>query len=507
MSTLSPEPAAIVLDRELDTELVREIVLNQLGATVDDYLYAQRWFGDKDRPILEVVLGDVAVEAVASGWFVLATAIVGFEDFSEASDYLVLAAVVPDPGTWTDDSLARITTPAATWQVVDIAAAPAFPAWWLSHFAAEATLAGVHGRYRWRRLPGFAAAAREAGPGTLVLGGMGQSNTTVRYGEAMFGKIFRRLREGINPDEEISRFLAERTSFRQLPIPYGTATYQADGGGIYPVGVLFDFIPSVGEGWGWTQDFLATVPLASYAAAARRLGERTARLHLALSSVETEPDFAPEPVTEADIAYWEHTTAAGVRAICEDLRIRRRDLSPRLQSLVMVMLDNKAELLDRVAGFRALTGTMKTRIHGDYHLGQLLRTPDDDWVLLDFEGEPARPIEQRRAKTSPMKDVADMLHSFTYARGMAARSAAADHARLATWEREARAAFLAGYRGEVASSPVALVPAGEAEFERAIAAWALAKSLYQVRYELGNRPDWLDVSLTPLIPRQDPPGR
>ncbi|MBA2519089.1 MAG: phosphotransferase [Chloroflexia bacterium] len=507
MSNRSPEPAAITLDRALDTELVREIVLQELARHVDDYLFAQRWFGDKDRPIMEIVLGDVAVESVAGGWFVLATAIVGFEDFSEASDYLVLAAVVPETGTWTDDSLVRITTPVAAWQVVDIAAAPGFPAWWLSRFAAEAELASVWGRYRWRRLPGFEAAAREAGPGTFVLGGMGQSNTTVRYGEAMFGKIFRRLREGINPDEEISRFLAERTTFRQLPMPYGTATYQAGGGGIYPVGVLFKFIPSVGEGWGWTQDFLATVPLASYAAAARRLGERTAQLHLALSSVETEPDFAPEPVTEADISYWEHTTAAGVRAICEDLRVRRRDLSPRMQSLVMAMLDNKAELLDRVAGFRALTGTVKTRVHGDFHLGQLLRTPDDDWVLLDFEGEPARTIEQRRAKTSPMKDVADMLHSFTYARGMAARSADADHARLAMWEREARAAFLAGYRGEVATSPLALIPVGDAEIERAVVAWALAKSLYQVRYELGNRPDWLDVSLTPLVPRMEQPSR
>jgi maltose alpha-D-glucosyltransferase/alpha-amylase len=122
-------------------------------------------------------------------------------------------------------------------------------------------------------------------------------------------------------------------------------------------------------------------------------------------------------------------------------------------------------------------------------------------VLLDFEGEPARTITERRAKTAPMKDVADMLRSFGYARGMAARSPGADHAQLEAWEGSARQAFLEGYRGEVARSEVALVPADDAAFAEAVAAWELAKAIYEVRYELGNRPDWLDVPLGTLVAR------
>src|SRR5690606_1364500 len=109
------------------------------------------------------------------------------------------------------------------------------------------------------------------------------------------------------------RFLAERTSFRHLPVPFGAVSYQATNGDTYPVGVLFQFAPNVGEGWGWTQELLATEPMPPYAAAARRLGERTGQLHLALASVDHDPEFAPEPVTRADIDGWRDTTVTNLQ--------------------------------------------------------------------------------------------------------------------------------------------------------------------------------------------------
>lgn len=488
---------AITLDGNLDHTAVVTLAREHLAPHLDSFLYQQRWFGDKDRPLASVAVRDAVADPVADGWLVMATAVVRFADGGDPADYLLLGAVRQERDG--DQSLLRVTTPGGEWRFVDIVAAPDFPAWWLRQFELQRTLPGDLGTFAWRQFAEFGDAVADAGPGRLITGGMGQSNTTIRYDDVMFGKVFRRLRPGINPDEEVSRFLAERTSFRHLPVPFGAVSYQATNGDMYPVGVLFQFAPNVGEGWGWTQELLATEPIPPYAAAARRLGERTGQLHLALASVDDDPEFAPEPVTRADIDGWRDTTVANLRQVLADLRARSSELAPHLRQMIATITEREPVLIEQAAGFEHLAGTVKTRIHGDYHLGQLLRTPDDDWILLDFEGEPARTIAERRAKTSPLKDAADLLRSFGYARGMASRSPAADRGRLVAWEQEARREFLAGYRGEVAGATVPLAPASDAEFAAAIAAWELAKASYEVRYELGNRPDWLDVPLSTLI--------
>jgi maltose alpha-D-glucosyltransferase/alpha-amylase len=158
-----------------------------------------------------------------------------------------------------------------------------------------------------------------------------------------------------------------------------------------------------------------------------------------------------------------------------------------------------------VAGYAAESGVAYVRVHGDYHLGQTLRTADDDWTIIDFEGEPARPVAERRQRLSALKDVAGMLRSFAYARGFAERSlgaepSAAAKTRLAAWEQGARAAFIAGYRQAVATATHPLVPAGDAGFARALAAWELDKALYEIAYEARNRPDWIDIPLRGLLP-------
>ena len=500
MPSPNPERPPVVLDQALDAAAIQRFVLDRLAPHLEGYLYQQRWFGDKDRSLAGVSLADVAVDAADHGWFVLAVATVRFSDGSAPADYLLLAAVIPDTG-WSDTTLVRLAAPDGDWQFADIAAAPAFPTWWLRKFAVGEPLAGRRGRFSWQRFPGFAEAATVAGPGKLILGGMGQSNTTIRYADAMFGKIFRRMREGINPDEEISRALAEQTDFRQLPIPYGSASYQAAEGTTYPVGVLFSFVPSVDEGWEWTQRFLAEVPLPSYAEPARGLGERTGQLHLALASVVSDPAFAPEPVSAADIAEWQRQTSAAVRAIAADLQTRapiwRRGhgrwwtlCSTSRTSSWTGWLASKRWPAPSRPGFTAIT-TLARYCEPRTTIG----------CCSTSRG--SRPARSRsvRAKTAPMKDVADMLRSFGYARGMAARSPGADHDRLLAWEDEARQAFLAGYRAVVTPAPAPLVPADDADFTAAVAAWELAKAIYEVRYELGNRPDWLEVPLRTLLAR------
>jgi len=244
--------------------------------------------------------------------------------------------------------------------------------------------------------------------------------------------------------------------------------------------------------------------------ALRRLGERTGELHRALAADPADPDFAPESISAADATAWEADTLTALAAVANDFQRQSRELPPTVQDVVARFLEAEPALRLRAAGFRTLVGLPKTRVHGDYHLGQTLRTVRDDWTILDFEGEPARPIAERRAKTSPLKDVAGMLRSFGYARGVARRDAAvtADLAAggtavLADWEIEARAAFLDGYRSGIAGAP-ALVPTDPAAFAAALAAWELDKALYEVHYEHSNRPDWLDLPLAALL--ADPTG-
>jgi trehalose synthase-fused probable maltokinase len=162
-------------------------------------------------------------------------------------------------------------------------------------------------------------------------------------------------------------------------------------------------------------------------------------------------------------------------------------------------------LAERANGYRNELSTQRIRVHGDYHLGQTLRTPDGDWVIIDFEGEPARSLDERRQRASVLKDVAGMLRSFAYARGTAERSAggSADRAargRLGPWEMGARRAFLEGYRQALATSEMRFVPKDDAAFARALAAWELDKALYEVAYEVRNRPDWLELPLRSLLP-------
>jgi trehalose synthase-fused probable maltokinase len=157
-----------------------------------------------------------------------------------------------------------------------------------------------------------------------------------------------------------------------------------------------------------------------------------------------------------------------------------------------------------VAGYDAELGLPRIRTHGDLHLGQTLRT-DNDWVILDFEGEPARPVEERRERASVLKDVAGMLRSFAYARGASALAIPSEgremaESRLQAWESAARGAYLAAYRQAVADSRTRLVPESEEGFARALRAWELDKALYEVAYEARNRPTWLAIPLAALTP-------
>lgn len=310
-----------------------------------------------------------------------------------------------------------------------------------------------------------------------------QSNTSVRFGEALILKLFRRLQFGPNPDVEIGVFLTEHTTFRGTPPVAGSLSYVSPDGGAASLALLQRFERNRGDAWTTTLRRLTPVlegaDSAESLAAVRRLGATTAELHLALASGTADPAFTPERVSAEDIQAWSSLMHDEVHVAVAALAQRG------------IAVDT-ATLADRANGIGALAGAPKTRHHGDYHLGQVLERDDGSFAIIDFEGEPSRPLAQRREKRPPLRDVAGMLRSLDYARTAALRAGDASDpgrdVRASTWYGAAREAFLGAYL------PVAghLLPSDVAP---ALDALELEKAAYEVMYELNNRPDWLPIPL------------
>jgi maltose alpha-D-glucosyltransferase/alpha-amylase len=499
---MTPPAPRLRLAAPLTAAGVVTVVRESLPTALASYLPRQRWFGDKDRQLAAVAVADLAVLPAGGDWLVPAVVEVGFGDGGSARYFVPLAATLAPLGT---EPIATVEDDASIWTVADAFALPAFPPWLLDQLATDASWETAAGAFRWSHEPALRDVLAAAQTGEARVGSAEQSNTSVIFGDALFLKAFRRLRSGVNPDEEVGRFLAARTAFRHLPLPVAGCEYVGRDERS-AVALVQTYVPSVADGWSFTLAHLAGGPMTTDEALLdplHQLGERTGQLHRALATPTDDAAFAPEPIGDDDIARWESDALAAIEAVAVDLQARAGDLAPELRTLVGAFTASLPRLRQRATGFRALRGLAKTRVHGDYHLGQVLRTVRDDWVILDFEGEPSRPLAERRAKTSPLKDVAGMLRSFAYARGAALRApyAHAEDAasRLAAWEAEARARYLAGYLAAAEGTPPFLPTVPDA-FAAALAAWELDKALYEVRYELSNRPDWLALPLASLIP-------
>lgn len=327
-----------------------------------------------------------------------------------------------------------------------------------------------------------------------------QSNTSVVFGEHNILKFFRRLTTGINPEREITQFLTERTPFAHSPRLLGALEYRGPDGGESTLAVLQEFVAGGRDGWRWTLEQVgelydrargsgpgADVDRArawarTSLAALRRLGELTAALHRALGSRSDDPAFAPETITADDVAAW----AAAVRGQVEQARHLLGD-DARL-----------AEVPGVAARLAALVGWQKIRHHGDFHLGQTLyRDRLGDFVILDFEGEPLRPLAERRRKHTPLRDVAGMLRSIDYAATFAPGRSADLEPWADVWAAEASRQFLAGYRE--GSGPADFLPASEDDFRWAVAVFELEKAAYEVVYEANHRPQWMAVPARGLL--------
>lgn len=364
-----------------------------------------------------------------------------------------------------------------------------------------------------------------------------QSNSSIFFGDRLILKVFRRQQSGENPDVEIGRFLTEKTNFKQVAPFGGFIAYQPKGEEASALALLQGLVGNEGDGWQWTLEELdryyencssaqlpppevrspllaegpetatllekASEHVGLYLEAASMLGKRTAEMHRALASAKDDAAFLPERMTTEDLV-----------ALCNDLTEHANVAFDTLKSNLSHLPDDQVEMAGLILGrrrilierFRKLADMeaagKKIRVHGDYHLGQVLRVKGD-FVILDFEGEPARSLQQRRTKQSPLKDVAGMLRSFSYAafaalnkhiaRRPQERQQMEPWARL--WEATVTSAFKQAYRKTMGNSQI--VPAQA--FDSMLEIYILDKALYELMYELNNRPGWIRIPLTGIL--------
>ncbi len=385
------------------------------------------------------------------------------------------------------------------------------------------------------------AFAEIRGPSSQALpirrGSSEQSNSAILYGERLFLKVFRRLEPGLNPDLEIGRFLTDRARFRRVPRTAG-AIERIESDQRSTLAILQELVGNQGTGWEHALEELARYfervrsvdgpppaldarspldlagidppeSLATILGAgldeAATLGRRTAELHEALAGDPNDPAFAPEPLTHEHLERLAGAIRAQVGMTLAALEENLDRLPESIQADARRVLNDAPRLLARLETLKKLRPSAKRiRVHGDYHLGQLLWV-DSDYMILDFEGEPAKPLAQRLEKQPAVKDVVGMLRSFDYAAHAGLFAATARHPedfdRLMPWARAwaawTSAAFLNAYFATAIEGP--LPPRQSEEFARLLEAYTLDKALYELLYELNNRPDWVRIPLQGIL--------
>nr|WP_274387814.1 maltose alpha-D-glucosyltransferase [Salsipaludibacter albus] len=538
------------------TDLVRGEHFGSITRRLEEVLAGQRWFAGKSRTIRRVSVLDHATVVAAGGDAALVLVEVEFTT-GDPDVYAMTVAFASgeeahrisneSPGAVLLDVRAR-TDDAVDGVLYDGLWDPTVAHRLLDGIRRGRTVETRHGELSTWRSDRHPLPATSADLPVTPLGAE-QSNTSVVFGSDYVLKLVRRPEEGVNPDLEVTRFLSERTDFANVPPVVGAIEHRT-GRRAEPraVAILQGFVPNEGDAWrqalsaadrwldeSWPTEVTSTrrnlAPMAlarrafpeavedsigPYLQLCRQLGSTTAAMHAALASDSEDPDFAPEGFT-----------ALYQRSVYQAMRTRTRRTMQLLERVVRRvgddderegprpslsgLLDRSDDVLDRFTHLKAdrLSGA-RTRIHGDYHLGQVLWT-GKDYVVLDFEGEPARSLSERRLKYSPLRDVAGMLRSYHYAahirtRDLLERGAVSDDevARLDTaatwWGSWTGAAFLAGY---LADAPADVLPDTRDETARLLDAYVLEKTLYELEYELNNRIDWVDIPLVGILDQLD----
>jgi maltose alpha-D-glucosyltransferase/alpha-amylase len=488
-SAKPPEELAVKVTTELDVSQGWGGVIPELEKlTLPEYLPKQRWFGAKSRRIQKVRALDWAEFAGAAMMFLE----VSYEQ-GDPEEYFA-------PFLIRDGAL------------LDALQDDGFCAALMTLHGLPTHCGEITGRITAAMSPSLAIRRSSAE----------QSNSSIVFGNEYIMKLFRRQQAGPNPDIELGRYLTEVAGFDRIPRFEGSIEYLRNGKHRADLAMIQGFTVNEGDGWSWTTDELeryyeaaAHTPFPSspksgrdhvgaYIDAASVLGCRTAELHLALAA-SNDPAFAPVPFTDRE----NEAMAAGIgEEISQAFTLLKASLS-RLPDNSIEMaglaIGRQKRITDRLTlPWQGRDYGRRTRIHGDYHLGQVLRTKND-FIILDFEGEPGRPLERRRAKYTPLRDVAGMLRSFSYAANSTLMTYTTRHTEdlvslkpwALLWEQTVSSAFLSAYRETAAAGNI--LPRAEEDFRRLLDACVIEKAFYELTYELNNRPGWIRIPLAGIL--------
>ena len=517
-----------------------DVLKGIVPSALPEFLVKQRWFGAKARTISSVEVSDI-IPFHSDGlrsYFILAQ--VKYTS-GPVDTYHIPLVPAPDGAAQLDSSLLLRIQPGGSPEVIvlkDALTDENFLAHLLDAIATGVSLRGARGMVRAVSTPTLQSLWQPSqGLLTPSLMHAEQSNSSVVYEKRLVLKIFRRLEEGLNPDLEIGSFLAGRTWFGNVPPLAGYLEYLGEGGTRTALGLLQGYVTNQGDAWQFTLKALAEyyeraprsdglvieiphAPLLNlwhqalpdgarqrigpYLDAAALLGRRTAELHLALASAPEDHDFAPQPLSEADLRTFANSALQLLTANFDLLRRLRNGMpehSRQDADSVLGLEEFARRRFQRLAGLKI--SAVVTRIHGDYHLGQVLFT-GNDFVIIDFEGEPARPLEERRKKRSPLQDVAGMLRSFHYAayalllqQQSGERSTQKQLQVLGHWaqywQKWVSATFLKTYLEVSGNSN--FIPQDREELALLLDLYLLDKAVYELGYELNNRPSWVRIPL------------
>jgi maltose alpha-D-glucosyltransferase/alpha-amylase len=528
----------------------------QVEAALQSWLPSRRWFGGKARPIKTVNMLDVlTVPMDGEKAFLLFVQVEYIQSEPETYTLPLACALGEKAGPicrdWPPLVFARITVKHSNQDGVlyDAIADKGFCTALLELMSNRRTLPGRQGELVSMHTPVLRHLRREGGENLEpTVSKAEQSNSSVIYGDRLILKLFRHLDVGVNPDLEIGRFLMSR-EFPHTPPLAGALEYQTAGEEPATVAILSSFVPGCKSAWDYTIDTLSrfyervqTLPsqknqapalpstsvvklastelsqedremLGTFAQDAQTLGDRTAAMHLALASESDDPNFRPEP--------WTPHAQRGLFQSLRNLTLQNFQLlSQRLKTLpapvqaqaqqVLALKDGLLQRFKKLYEGRIDAG--RIRIHGDYHLGQILHT-GKDFFIIDFEGEPAIPLSERRLKRSPLYDVAGMILSFHYA-AYAALLKQTEHGSLQesqmkaslSWERYwsawISAIFLRAYLKGSHNAPY--LPAGEPELRILLETALLRDAIYELGYELNNRPDWVKIPIQAILELTEP---
>lgn len=445
--------------RALDEEELREWVQHQ------------RWYASKARSVTGI---DIVESITLRDEPLLLLTLVQTRFATGTHELYQLPLALRGPDFSTDLAGGESIAHTDEWTVYDALAEPTEALELLRRIEATDEITTADGRFSFHQ---FVDSGNGLGQATDVrLMGVEQSNSSVVFDDSVVLKVFRKLEPGVNPELEILRFLTWR-GFPNIAPLHGWYDYQGQAFAS-TLGVAQTFLPDAIGGWELALDELWSAPEV-FLERLGSLGTVTAELHTVLASDAADPAFSPEEPSQE---------ALGLLMATIDEDIERIFLRLPNDERLAPIAGRGQDVRERLAARAQIGVTGRViRTHGDYHLGQTLHTPRG-WVIIDFEGEPARSLPERRQKRSPLRDVASMLRSFAYV--TSAIEIQRNRRAPADFEERAREKFLEHY---FASVDPTLMPGGEAVINNLLSIYELEKAIYELRYELNNRPDWISI--------------